>query len=308
MKTTTGFALAGALSLGLAACGGSGAKTTSSSTNTIDAGTTSDASAPLSGLDANSTVDLSPAAADLAPPADLALVAADLAPALDLAAAVDLSPATDLAPAEVTYSFLLIQDTEPDACTTAGPGADIDAVELLNATGDRVLGVGLEGSAAFIPRDMAHGGPTCADADCPAGKCAYSAPYVAAAVVEGPKDGTVSPVKMDGGFISLNGGSVRIQIGDASGGGVARDLKKGDVIRVWELDHTYITADNACVCKPESFQVFAQTQAGQSVRLVPMALMPVNTRANSSDSAASVCPALSTLNGSGCGTTVFTVP
>lgn len=259
MKTMLKFALAGVVSLGLGACGGS---------------------------DATSDADLTPGTPTI--------------PAVD--AAVDMRPAVDLAAAPVLYSYLVVQDTEADACTTNGPGADIDAVEMLDATGT-VIGVGLKGSAQFFPRDAANGGPSCADAKCPKGKCSHAAPTATADLVEGVQDAKLyAGSTPDEGYISLNGGSVRLQIGDATGGNVARALKTGDVIRVWEVDHNYITGDNACVCKPETFQVLAQAVDGTSVRLVPTTLSTANT------SGTDACPALSTLEGSGCGTTVFVIP
>ncbi len=205
----------------------------------------------------------------------------------------------DTAPALTLYTHLAIQDTESKACTTNGPGADIDAVALVDATG-AVLGTGLAGSATFTPAPA----PSCTDAECSGGKCKYAYPYVSPSLVEGPEDGVVGDAKTpDEGYFSLNGGTVQVEIGDDLG--TPLYLKKGDLIRVSEVDHLYFNTTNNCVCKPETFQVVAQNDA-ESVTLVPMMLDPANLASTAKD--ATLCPAIALGDTSGCGTTVFVIP
>jgi len=41
---------------------------------------------------------------------------------------------------------------------------------------------------------------------------------------------------------------------------------------VFEVDHLYYNAANACLCKPETFQVVLQDATGKSVTAVPKTL------------------------------------
>jgi hypothetical protein len=266
MKTTLKFALAGVLSLGLGACGGSDSEP--------DAGTT-------------------PTTSD--------------AGAADAASAVDTAAAVDTAPAAPQYTWVAIQDhNDPaTACATNGPGTDVDAVEL--SRGGVVIGYGLKGTATFT----ANATPYCAPKSCGAGRdavCKYavgSSVYTQAqlqAFAEGPKDGKVFADVTDTGYISLNGGTLQMQIGDQTGAGTAQVLQTGDVIKVYEVDQTYVSSGDAfagCLCAPESFVVSLQSADGQSV----VALKPTKI-----ETANDTCTALSAASTDGCGTTAFVVP
>jgi hypothetical protein len=221
-------------------------------------------------------------------------------PTYDVAA-----PAVDTAPPPVTYAWVVIQDTEQVACATNGPGADIDAVVLYDATG--VLGVGLRGSATFTKNP---GGWACSKDTCGASgtaDCKYAAnsdTYTEADLVartEGPADATVDATLADTGYFSLNAGTLQMQIGDATGAGLAQALKSGDYIKVYEVDQSYIASGAAfagCICGPEHYTVAVQTAAGATVQLKAVQLDAYNT----------TCTALAATSVEGCGSTVFMVP
>jgi hypothetical protein len=201
-----------------------------------------------------------------------------------------------------SYVWVAIQDTEQAACTTNSPGADIDAVALWGATG--ALGWGKIGSAVFTANPM---GNMCENADCAGGNCKYAAisnTFISSSLVaytEGANDAHVSATVDDSGYFALNGGTLQIQIGDLTGGGPAKGIKSGDMLKVFELDQTYITSGAApatCSCLPEHFTVFLQTATGRALALKPSALAPDNT----------LCTGLTAASTEGCGTTVFLVP
>ena len=95
MTTNLKIGLSCVLALGFAACG--------TSTGDNDAGTT------------------------YTPQTD---TAAYVTPTADTAVAIDTTPV-----AADPYIWVVVQDTEQKACTTNGPGADVDAVELVSSTG-----------------------------------------------------------------------------------------------------------------------------------------------------------------------------
>lgn len=211
------------------------------------------------------------------------------------------------APAVKRYTFVSIVDLERKADAnfscgeTNGPGADIDAVALLRD--GKVIGYGLTGSAAF-----ARGGSTdeCANSACSGGDCKYasiSSSFKETDLVArtlGPPDAVVNKSSDDKGYLSLNAGTLQLQIGDTSGNGSPQTFKSGDQIKVFEVDQSLKTDANNCVCKPEHYQVIIQDKENNSQTLKPVQFIPENS---------DVC---GTAPGSndyyGCGTTVFAVP
>jgi hypothetical protein len=283
MRTQLVFGLSGLLALGLAACGSStgGNDDVGGGGGGLDGATTPTPDAAITPvLDAALTPDVSVAKIDGA--------------ALD-GAAIDGGAAP--------YVWVVVQDTEQKACTTNGPGADIDAVALVGATG-AAIGYGKLLSATYTANPL---GNACENAECDGAVCKYAAiggvfPVTTLEMyTEGPKDATVSATANDSGYFSLNGGTLQIQIGDLKGAGAAVALKKGDMIKVFEVDKTYITSGDApanCKCLPEKYTVTLQSDKGKLLKLTPTTLDAGNT----------TCSALTATSVDGCGSTVFMVP
>lgn len=199
------------------------------------------------------------------------------------------------------YVWVVIQDTEQKACTTNGPGSDIDAIAKLAADGT-VLGYGM--NATYTPNPL---GFACENADCNGKNCKYAAnsttftPDNLVKRTEGPVDGQVNEVGDDVGYFSLNAGTLQLQIGNLNGTGLAQELKSGDWIAVYEVDKSYIEAGAAaanCICAPERYTVTLQSQSG--TKLLPLA--PALYEASNT---ACTLTATST---EGCGSTTFAVP
>ena len=220
-----------------------------------------------------------------------------------------IPPATDTAPAPIDtaapdpYVYVVIQDTEQVACTTNGPGADIDSVELMTAAGV-ALGYGKIGTAIFYPNPA---GNACANADCSGSNCKYAYisktldPANLVARTEGPPDAVVNAATDDVGYFSLNAGTLQLQIGDLTGLGPAQAITAGQFIAVSEVDKSYITAGDApltCSCLPEHYTVTLQTAHGATLALKPASLSPDNI----------TCAPLTATSTDGCGSTVFLVP
>src|SRR5512138_3601691 len=75
----------------------------------------------------------------------------------------DVAPAVDTTPVVADpYVWVVIQDTEQKACSTNGPGADIDAVALMSSAG-AIIGWGMTASAHYTPNSLGY---ACANADC----------------------------------------------------------------------------------------------------------------------------------------------
>ena len=263
MTTNLKIGLSCVLALGFAACG--------TSTGDNDAGTT------------------------YTPQADSAVY---VPPAVDTAVAIDTTPV-----AADPYVWIVIQDTEQKACTTNGPGADIDAVALVSSAG-KVLGYGKKNTASFTKNPA---GNACENADCNGSNCKYASISSTFSVddlvarTEGPYDGIVNASTSDVGYFSLNGGTLQLQIGDTNGVGAAQAIMKGDQIQVYEVDQTFITdgfAPASCSCLPEHYTVFAQTAAGVTIQLKPTLLDPINA----------TCAPLTATSLEGCGSTLFVVP
>lgn len=201
------------------------------------------------------------------------------------------------------YIWIVIQDTEQVACTTNGPGADIDAVALVSSTGT-VLGYGKHNTASFTENS---GGYSCANSDCKGGNCKYAAngtTFTLAdleARTEGMYDAQVNAVGDDVGYFSLNGGTLQLQIGDVNGAGPTQEIVAGQQIQVYEVDQTYITlgyAPASCSCLPEHYTVSLQTATGATLKLTPTLLEADNAS----------CAPLTATSTEGCGTTLFGVP
>ncbi len=221
-------------------------------------------------------------------------------------AAVVPGPDTGTPPTNDPYIWVVIQDTEQIACSTTGPGSDIDAVAKLDAKGN-VLGWGRKTTAIYTPNP---GGYACDNVDCAKGNCKYAAnssTFSQADLVartEGKADATVGSGNTDDtGYFSLNAGTLSIQIGDLDGGGIGQELKSGDWIAVYEVDKTYIdskAAPASCSCLPEHYTVTLQSASGlkPAIPLTPRTLNALNT----------TCAPLTATSTEGCGTTVFGVP
>jgi hypothetical protein len=274
MRTKLIFGLSSLLALGLAACGSS-------------TGGNDDLGGGGGGLDGAVT-----------PQPDAAIT-----PVIDAAKTPDL-PTAALDGAAIDggadpYIWVVVQDTEQKACSTNGPGADIDAVALWGATG--AIGWGKLATATYTANPM---GNACENTECNGGACKYAAvggvfPVTTLEMnTEGPKDAVVNASTNDSGYFSLNGGTLQLQIGDLTGGGAAVALKKGDMLKVFEVDQAYKTATNGCVCQPEHFTVSLQTAKGLFLKLTPTMLDAGNT----------TCSALTATSVDGCGSTVFMVP
>lgn len=201
------------------------------------------------------------------------------------------------------YVWVSIQDTEQVACTTNGPGADIDAVGKMDATTAKVVAWGK--SARFIKNPL---GNACDNADCSGGNCKYAAisttfsEAVLVARTEGAADATVSETADDTGYFSLNAGTLQLQLADATTGAVV-PLKSGDWLVVYEVDQTYITSKAAypgCKCAPEHYTVTIENATGTKM----LELMPsrIDTTTNAACAVSTVDPH------DGCGTTVYAVP
>jgi hypothetical protein len=202
------------------------------------------------------------------------------------------------------YLWVVVQDTEQKACTTNGPGADVDAVAKMDATGN-FLGWGLKKSATYKANPL---GNACDNEDCNGKNCKYAAiskTFDEATLVsytEGPYDAVVNDTTSDSGYFSLNAGTLQIEIGDLKGEGTAQAIKSGDYIAVYEVDKTYIASGSAsasCVCLPEHFTVYIETASGKTLQLLPSATSYSNLN--------TACSLAATPN-EGCGTTVFAVP
>jgi hypothetical protein len=224
-------------------------------------------------------------------------------PPEDAATTVPPGPDAGTPPVTDPYIWVVIQDTEQKACTTNGPGSDIDAVAKLDANSIPV-GWGRIGTAKYTPNPLGY---ACDNVDCSGGNCKYAAnssTFPQADLVartEGPADAVVNASTNDTGYFSLNAGTLSIQIGDVTGAGIGQELKSGDWIALYEVDQTYIASGAApasCSCLAEHYTVSLQSASGSLVLpLKPAVYNPLNT----------AC-ALTAASTEGCGTTVFGVP
>jgi hypothetical protein len=211
---------------------------------------------------------------------------------------------SDLSGGGKTYKYIAIVDNNTmPVCTTTGPGADIDAVDLRHAGSTTVAGVGLKGSAKYAVQTGATPCPTCGAAAA-AAACPHSG-MMAADRAEGIQDGMSYTTNMpDTGYIALNSGVVWLQIGSATGGGPAQDIVSGDTLTVYEIDKYYVVSGRAtgCTgCLPEKYSVYAYVDMANEATKVQ--LTPSKFR----DENMTECGAIAagTL---GCGTTDFLVP
>jgi hypothetical protein len=231
----------------------------------------------------------------------------------DAGLAMDTAPATklDTAAPVAVYDMVSIVDMETTrdlfVCSaTNGPGSDIDAVALIR--GAATIGYGLIGSAKFTVADPATS-MACVEGKCSGatGDCKYSSvsgKFTQANLVartEGKFDAVVNSDTDDVGYFSLNGGALQIQIGDQTGAGLPQSILAADKIKVFEVDKTYATATNGCVCTPEHYAVYIQDSTGVGADILLTA-----SEYNAANSA--VCNAAPGVGDYGCGTTTFLVP
>lgn len=200
------------------------------------------------------------------------------------------------------YVIVVIQDTEQKACTTNGPGADIDAVAKLDDKGNPI-GWGKIGTARYTANPL---GNACENVDCSTKNCKYAAisktieALDLVARTEGPADGVVNDTGDDAGYFSLNAGTLQIEMGDINGAGPLQPIKSGDWIAVYEVDKSYIESGAAaatCVCAPEHYTVSLQSLGGKVLPLAPALYNEFNTACS-----------LATTPDQGCGSTTFAVP
>jgi hypothetical protein len=192
------------------------------------------------------------------------------------------------------YVWVVVQDTEQKACTTNGPGTDIDAVAKVDKN---AIPYAWGKNASFTPNRLGNACDGCGSsgtADCK--YAAISKTFTEADLVartEGPADAQVNAVGNDVGYFSLNAGTLQIQLADANTG-VLQTINSGDWIAVYEVDMTYYATAVA-----DHFTVSLQNADGKKVLpLKPVTLNPANT----------ACAALAATSTDGCGTTVFAVP
>jgi hypothetical protein len=205
-------------------------------------------------------------------------------------------------PGGKVYKYLAIVDNETmPACTTTGPGADIDAIDLRHAGSTLVAGVGLKGSAKLVTQTGATPCSTCGTSG---GACANSGD-AAASRVEGIQDAmSYAGNTPDTGYLSLNGGVVWLQVGGPTGSGPAADIVSGDTLTVYEVDKYYVAqglAPTTCMCLPEKYAVYAYVDMNDESTKVQ--LMPTKFKSDNTD----VCGATASGN-LGCGTSDFLVP
>jgi hypothetical protein len=210
----------------------------------------------------------------------------------------------------VPYKFVTIIDVERKVITSFscggsnGPGSDIDAVALIR--GGKTIGYGsLDCPAYFTPSQT---GDECTKGSCSGGSCRYATVEGTFTQTEliartmGPPNAVVSKSSTDDtGYLSLNGGTLQMQVGDSNGKGSAQTIKSGDQIKVFEVDQSQKTDANGCVCTPEHYQVFIQDSAGRAdLRLRAIQFTPINADTCGSEPGPSET--------TGCGTTLFEVP
>jgi hypothetical protein len=206
--------------------------------------------------------------------------------------------------ASAAYQWIGIYDDQTmPACTSTGPGADVDSVDLLR--GGSVIGVGLKTSASFDATQQ--GGPTVTPCtSCNNGACPNSGPQ-AAERAEGIQDGMSYASMPDTGYFSLNAGTLWVQIGQANGNSPAQEIRSGDKIIVREVDKVYIAEGSApasCACLPEKYSVYVFTQKGAMSNGVKLKATKYWME-NISMCGGSLTPGATDI---GCGTTEFTVP
>jgi len=201
------------------------------------------------------------------------------------------------------YNYVFIRDLEALQSTfscsaTKAPGTDIDAVALIRK--GQAVGYLMKGSAVFEAESVA-----CSPADCSGSDCTYASSSSTIGQTdlisrtEGPPDAVIHGSTNDTGYMALNGGSLQFQIGDVRGDGPAQTISSGDRIKVFEVDQSYKTTSNGCVCTPAHYQLWVQDSAG-SAPLDPAQFDPANS---------ATCGATPSAGDHlGCGTTVFAVP
>jgi hypothetical protein len=171
-----------------------------------------------------------------------------------------------------TFKSVLIFDKSEDPTFVNGkcgssPGSDIDAIALWRKIGTTwtLMGVGKAGSANY---DTSKASTCDNKKNIPASS-------------EGPINGKVFKSNPDTGYISLNGGSLELQIGacqsatedesTCDGAGAIVDIMDGDQLDVFEVDKTYLPtgeglqkgfAYDGCVCYADEYQVMLRTEKG----------------------------------------------
>jgi hypothetical protein len=174
--------------------------------------------------------------------------------------------------AKKTFKSILIFDKSEDPTFVNGecgssPGSDIDAVALWRKVDGnwQLMGVGKVGSANYDTSS--------------ASSCDNKKNLPASA--EGPIDGKVFKSDPDTGYISLNGGSIEVQIGacqsatedetTCDGKGDIVEVMDGDQLDVYEVDGTYKpdgdgpqkgNAFDGCLCYADEYQVMLRVEKG----------------------------------------------
>jgi hypothetical protein len=191
------------------------------------------------------------------------------------------------------YNYVAIIDVEKAqkgddfSCSAdKGPGSDIDAVALIRK--GEIIGYGLVGAAIYSKGQDNQ----CKDEDCPDKQCKYTDQTAA----EGAPNAEIKKDADDKGYLSLNGGTLQIRIGNKDGKSPEQTILPGDQIKVIEVDLTKKTDGVTTI--PERYQVVLQ-KGNDNLTLKPSQFDKAN---------ASVCgdsPKSDTQYG--CGSSVFDV-
>ncbi len=187
-------------------------------------------------------------------------------------ATVDTSTADVPVVGKQIFESIVIWDHSGEKldCTKNSIGTDLDAVALYRGKPAQLMGVGKIGSAKFsqgsTPLCPVNDGIKKKQTDLPVG----------------PLNGHVYKSKDDTGYISLNGGSIELQIGacsntsakgveDCDGNGAVVIIEAGDELDVYEVDTTYKAggsgpqkgfAEDICVCYADEYQVDLRPKVG----------------------------------------------
>jgi len=181
--------------------------------------------------------------------------------------------------APAPYMWVMICDKESPDCSTTGPGADIDAIELIVSGSTYGYAIG---SSANVSSATADKCSMCGDKGDK--ECKYAADSFLSRI-GGPRDAMVYADKTDDGYVSLNSRCVEFQIGDKTGAGIAQGIYSSDKLKVYEVDPSYKTdgrAYSGCICKAEQYEVWLRLNQGVDTGSVSL--------------------------GTGTGTTTFSVP
>ena len=183
------------------------------------------------------------------------------------------------------YAAVVVWDKSADPAFVNGkcgssPGADIDAIGLIR--GGKLIAVGKPGTANYAASTVS----TCTNKK------------NIASTVEGALNGHVYAAMPDDGYLSLNGGSVELQLGacktgttitTCDGAGDVVRVQSGDDIVLYEVDTSYKAgssspaAGNAydgCICYADEYELDVRLSVGVDAGSVAL---PTPGMGNSAD-------------------------